>query len=76
MKSIEDSHFLKSRIESACDEDGFFGYTTEQKISKLKNLKKWVKDALENSMYPEDETKRLKDLRNDIDSHILKITSL
>jgi hypothetical protein len=70
---IDDSYFLKCRIECALDEDGFFEHTTKQKISDLKYLKNWVTNALKNSMYPQEETKKLKDLRSNIDAHLIAL---
>lgn len=73
MNNIEDSYWLKVRIDSALDADKFMNYTIEQKISKLKELAKWVKNALENSMYLHEETKKLKDLRTEIDNHLVAL---
>ena len=76
MKSIEDSFWIKVRIDDALDENNFMCYTTEQKISKLKKLDKWVKNALENSMYPLEETNKLKDLRTDINNHLITLSNI
>lgn len=73
MISFEDSYWLRIRINSALDIDKFMNYSISQKIGKLEYLKKWVKNTLENSMYPQEETKKLKDLQKEIDNHLVAL---
>jgi ATP-dependent helicase/DNAse subunit B len=73
MESIKDSYWLKIRIDSVLDVDKFMNYSISQKIGKLKYLKRWIKNSLENSMYPQEETKKLKDLRIDIDNNLVAL---
>lgn len=68
--TLDDSFFIRSRMESALDADKFMNYTKNQKIYRLRKLRKWITNSLENSMYPSEETKKLKDLRNDISNHL------
>jgi hypothetical protein len=73
MISFEDSYWLRIRIDSALDIDNFMNYSLSQKIGKLEYLKKWVKNTLENNMYPQEETKKLKDLQKEIDNHLVAL---
>ncbi len=69
----EDSEVLKARIECTLDKDKMFGYTTKQKIEKLKAFKTDITDLLQNWMYPKKEYNALHQLQNDIDNHLVAL---
>jgi len=73
MKSIDTSYLIKSEIEGILDKDKLMQYTLDDKIKRFMELKKWLIKELQYSMYPQDETEKLKSLQNDIDNHLVTI---
>lgn len=73
---IKDSYIMEVSIESTLDKNNIFGFTTDQKISRLKKTKRQITKLLSEAMYPQDETIKLKELRKSIDTHVLSLNGL